>query len=239
MIHANVYISDEKKIRTTAAIGSLIVHIIIAIIVSLTIIWQPKPQPLIELDWGGSSGAPNQSIIQSEADPNRGKESAPTGGAREQSKLDVPEVKSPSTDVIAPAKKEKIKSATGTRREKVASEGTSPTRHRRAKEGVAGGAGKSTGYSIEWAGVGSRRLLSGKIPRYPEGTDKEMPVSIQFSVLPDGSVTGIIPLIKSDELLEHEAISALQTWRFDPLPPQFEQKQQTGKIIFNFILKKE
>jgi len=61
-------------------------------------------------------------------------------------------------------------------------------------------------------------------------------VRLQFSVLPDGSVTGIIPLVRSDEILEREGISALRTWRFDPLPPQFEQKAQVGKITFIFKL---
>ncbi len=238
MINTSVY-TEDKKNRTIAAVGSLILHIIIAIIVSFTLVWQPKYQPLIELDWGGSSGAPNQSITQSEVEPNRSKESAETNGAAERSKIDVPEAKSPSGDVIAPTVKEKTKNTVGTKKEKVATEGKTPSRYRRAKEGIAGGAGKSTGYSIEWAGAGSRRLLSGKIPQYPDGTDKEMPVTLQFSVLPDGSVTGIIPLLRSDELLEREAISALQTWRFDPLPPQFEQKPQIGKITFNFVLKKE
>ncbi len=238
MINTSAY-SDEKKIHVTAAASSLILHIIIAIIVSLTIIWQPKPLELIELDWAGSSGAPNQSIAQSETDPNRSKESARAGGAAERSKIDIPEAKNPSDEVIPSAKKEKTKSSVGSRKERVSSEGSSTTRHRRAKEGLAGGAGKSTGYSIEWAGTGSRRLLSGRIPRYPDGTDKELPVILQFSVLPDGSVTGIIPAYRSDELLEREAISALQTWRFDPLPPQFEQKSQTGKITFKFVLKKE
>jgi TonB family protein len=63
-----------------------------------------------------------------------------------------------------------------------------------------------------------------------------MAVYLQFSVLPDGSVTSVIPLRKSDELLEREAVAALRTWRFEPLPEQIEQKTQTGKITFNFKL---
>jgi TonB family protein len=229
----------EKKIRTTAAVSSILIHIIIAVIVSFTIVWQPKAPVLIELDWGGSSGAPNQSISQSESDPNRSRESAQSGGAAEESKIDVPALKNPSSEVIPSTVKEKPKTTAGKTKAKAKSEGSTVARRRRAKEGIAGGAGKSTGYSIEWAGSGSRRLLSGRIPRYPEGTDKELPVTLQFAVLPDGSVTGIIPLFRSDELLEREAIQALQTWRFDPLPPQFEQKSQTGKIIFKFVLQKE
>ncbi|MBI4810705.1 MAG: TonB family protein [Ignavibacteriales bacterium] len=238
MIDTTAY-TDEKRIRATAAASSLFLHIIIAIIVSLTIIWQPKQLEPIELDWAGSSGAPNQSITQSENEPNRALESAQSRGAAEKSKIDIPEVKSPSEEIIPSAKKEKPKTTAGRNRERTKSEGSTTTRHRRAKDGLAGGAGKSTGYSIEWSGAGSRRLLSGRIPRYPEGTNKELPVTLQFSVLPDGSVTGIIPLYRSDELLEREAISALQTWRFDPLPPQFEQKSQNGKITFKFVLQKE
>lgn len=229
----------EKRIRTTAAVASAIIHIIIAVIISLTIVTKPKPPVLIELDWGGSSGAPNQSISQTESDPNKSLESAQSGGSAEQSKIEVPALKNPSTDVIPSTVKEKPKTTAGKTKEKVKSEGSAIKSRRRASQGVAGGAGKSTGYSIEWAGSGSRRLLSGRIPRYPEGTDKELPVTLQFSVLPDGSVTGIIPLYRSDELLEREAIQALQTWRFDPLPPQFEQKSQTGKITFKFVLQKE
>lgn len=102
--------------------------------------------------------------------------------------------------------------------------------------GTGGGIGKSSGSSIDWGGTGERRLLSGSIPQYPEGTNKEMSVYLQFTVLPDGSVSSIIPLRKSDELLERASINALRTWRFDPLPPQVEQKGQIGKITFNFKL---
>ncbi|HLF13882.1 MAG TPA: energy transducer TonB, partial [Bacteroidota bacterium] len=59
---------------------------------------------------------------------------------------------------------------------------------------------------------------------------------LQFTVLPDGSVSGVIPVMKSDMLLEREAIAALKTWRFDPLPPRFEQKIQQANITFIFKL---
>ena len=123
--------------------------------------------------------------------------------------------------------------------------GASPTRRKRGVGkgsdggtggGKGGGIGKGSGYSIDWGGTNSRKLLSGRLPHYPEGTDKEMAVSLQFSVMPDGSVINIIPLQRADEILEREAIAALQSWRFDPLPAQFEQRMQTGKIIFNFKL---
>jgi TonB family protein len=102
--------------------------------------------------------------------------------------------------------------------------------------GSGGGIGKGQGYSIDWGGTGSRRLLSGRLPKYPEGTDKQMAVTLRFSVLPDGTVDAIIPVRKTDEHLESAAMAALKTWRFDPLPSQTDQKTQTGKVTFQFKL---
>ncbi len=112
--------------------------------------------------------------------------------------------------------------------------GTGPGSGGGAGGGSGGGIGKSTGFSIDWGGQGGRRLLSGLLPKYPEGTDKEMPVTLQFTVLPDGTVEGIIPLRKSDQLLENAAVKALRTWRFDPLPQEMGPRNQSGKVIFNF-----
>jgi TonB family protein len=61
-----------------------------------------------------------------------------------------------------------------------------------------------------------------------------MVVVLKFSVLPDGSVNTIIPTKRTDELLEHAAITALQTWRFDPLPSGADSKSQVGVAKFNF-----
>jgi TonB family protein len=114
--------------------------------------------------------------------------------------------------------------------------GTGPGSGGGAGGGSGGGIGKGQGYSIDWGGTGSRRLLSGRLPKYPEGTDKQMAVTLRFSVLPDGSVDAILPVRKTDEHLESAAIAALKTWRFDPLPAQSDQKAQTGKVTFQFKL---
>ena len=103
--------------------------------------------------------------------------------------------------------------------------------------GSGGGIGARAGYSIDWGGTGGRRLLSGRIPQYPNGTDKEMAVILEFSVLPDGSVVKIIPTRKTDELLERAAVEALRTWRFEPLPTQLTQNMQMGEATFSFTFK--
>lgn len=228
----------EKRNRTIALAVSLVVHAVLMIVLSFVLVLTPKPPQLIELDWGMSSGAPNNSISRTEADPAKDSESAPAAAAKTDSKLDLPTMKNPSAESVAPTKKVAKATSTGTSRKKTAGSTASNTKSRRrgAVAGPAGGSGKSTGYSIDWAGSGTRRLISGRVPTYPDGTNKELPVTLQFTVLPDGTVSGVIPVMKSDVLLEREAISALRTWRFDPLPPQFSQTVQQAKITFNFII---
>lgn len=231
---SSIYIvnTDENKTRMYSVLTSVVVHILVALLLWFLIVLKPKEPVLVELDWGASSGAPNQTIAEAE-DVNKATEQAQPQGGIAQSKVDLPATKSSSEETVPSTKKTTPKTTVGKKSESRTGEETKAISRKRAKPG---GAGISTGYSIEWSGVGSRRLLSGRVPQYPDGTDKEMPVLLQFTVLPDGSVSSIIPLRKSNELLEREAISALRTWRFDPLPVQFEQIPQAGKITFQFKL---
>jgi TonB family protein len=102
--------------------------------------------------------------------------------------------------------------------------------------GSGGGIGAGQGFSIDWGGTGSRRLLSGRLPKYPEDSDQSMIVTLEFTVMPDGSVSKIVPVSRSDKALEREAVAALIQWRFDPLPELMGEKFQTGRISFNFKL---
>jgi TonB family protein len=112
--------------------------------------------------------------------------------------------------------------------------GTGPGSGGGAGGGSGGGIGGGIGSSIDWGNGIGRRLLSGKIPVYPEGLNIEMLAIFQFTVLPDGSVGSIIPLQKTNEQFEHSAMVALRTWRFDPLPSTVDQRNQTGRVPFNF-----
>lgn len=228
--------APERRTRTISLAASLAFHLLLLILLSFLVALEPRRPEIIELDWGASSGAPNQNITQTETDPNRHQESAPAAAAKTESKLELPAMKNPSQEAIPPTKKKAKSTSAGTAKTAGATAERTTPRRRRSEAGPAGGSGKSTGYSIDWAGSGTRRLISGRVPQYPDGTNKELPVLLQFTVLPDGSVSGVIPVMKSDMLLEREAIAALRTWRFDPLPPQFEQKPQQAKITFIFKL---
>lgn len=93
------------------------------------------------------------------------------------------------------------------------------------------------GFQIDFGGQGKRKIYSYPLPQYPEGVSKEIDVKLRFTILPDGTVGRIIPLIKADTRLETAAINSLRQWRFEPLPESQKQAQQTAVIIFPFRLR--
>lgn len=94
----------------------------------------------------------------------------------------------------------------------------------------------SSGYSFDWGGRGTRKILRWEKPKFPPGVQKEIDIKIKFIILPDGSVVSPIPLIKADTQLEDAAIQALKTWRFEPLRPNQIQFEQTVIITIPYRL---
>ncbi len=94
----------------------------------------------------------------------------------------------------------------------------------------------SSGYSFDWGGRGTRKILRWEKPKFPPGVQKEIDIKIKFTILPDGSVASPIPLIKADTQLEDAAIQALKTWKFEPLRPNQIQFEQTVIITIPYRL---
>lgn len=92
-------------------------------------------------------------------------------------------------------------------------------------------------FEIDFGGKGMRKIYSYSLPPYPKGVSKEIDVKLKFSILPDGTVGKILPLIKADARLELVAINSLRQWRFEPLPESKKGIQQFAVIIFPFRLK--
>src|SRR4030042_7075631 len=90
------------------------------------------------------------------------------------------------------------------------------------RENTGSGEG-SFGFEIDFGGKGKRRIYSYILPEYPSGVSKEIDVKLRFSILPDGTVGKIFPLIKADTKLEMAAINSLRQWRFEPLPSNSRQ----------------
>jgi len=83
----------------------------------------------------------------------------------------------------------------------------------------------------------SRKVLSKVIPNYPEGLGRQEVIKIRFTVLPDGLVGEVIPLIKGTPQLERISLEAFKQWRFNPLPENEPPKIVTGEITFRYLLK--
>ena len=93
------------------------------------------------------------------------------------------------------------------------------------------------GFEISFGGEGTRKIYSYNLPEYPRGVSKEIDVKLRFTILPDGTVGRIIPLMKADTQLENAAINSLRKWRFEPLPRTQEQLEQTAIITFPYRLR--
>lgn len=104
--------------------------------------------------------------------------------------------------------------------------------------GVRGsGRGKGDGFGdIDWGGGGNRTVLNKVLPNFPKNVKSSSQIVLQFKVLPDGTVTSIIPLQKADPELEEAAILALKKWKFNPLP-NGNNDIMVGKIPLTFILR--
>ena len=239
----------DGSIRAFAIANSIVIHLIVVLVFFCFQYFSPKAEPVKTPDdlggmGGGGGGETKELTIEfglSQGSEDPLEES--TTNTKELHLLHIEILSDHPPEVATPViKKDPVKTA-----KKVVRRGNTPLaapvrRVRGVGPGTGGGAGGGSGggigagkgYSIDWGGTGSRRLLSGKIPSYPKDSDKEMLVVLRFSVLPDGSVSEIHPMSRSDQSLERAAIAALLQWRFEALPPQYGELIQKGSIKFNF-----
>lgn len=92
------------------------------------------------------------------------------------------------------------------------------------------------GFEIDFGDRGKRKIYSYTLPPYPKDISKEIDVKLRFTILPDGSVGKIFPLIKGDARLESAATNSLRQWKFEPLEKSQKQVEQTAVITFPFRL---
>jgi TonB family protein len=67
--------------------------------------------------------------------------------------------------------------------------------------------------------------------------ESETEIELRFWILPNGTVSRVIPMKKSDPRLEALAINYLRNWRFNPLPTDAEPVEQWGVIPFKFVIR--
>ncbi len=92
--------------------------------------------------------------------------------------------------------------------------------------------------AFEIEGKAAERIILEKVlPEYPEGYAREGTVKIRFTILPNGRVGEVIPILKTDAVLEQNAMAVLAKWRFNPLPREAPQDTVVGIITFRYKLK--
>ena len=227
-----------QSIKNYPLLLSFIIHIVIFLfflVIKINAYYPPKD--FVEVTFGltGQSGSPG--ILGADINKSRkntkGKTTKKNNTIKQkQKKIDLPKSKTqskintkksninrPTSGVIIKEKPQKAKTL---------------KKGNRGKKDI----GKNNwGYDIEWGGRGQRRIYSFSLPEYPAGVNKEIDIRLRFSILPDGTVGNIFPLIKADTRLEDAAIKSLRQWRFEPLPQEQSKAVQTAVIIFPYRLK--
>ena len=102
--------------------------------------------------------------------------------------------------------------------------------------GTTNAAGGGSGFSLEWLQGGTRKKISGELPKYPVGAKLEAELTFYATVDPDGTIKAILPAQKADMRLERSVIDALREWKFEALGSSFPQIEQTCLLRFIFQL---
>ena len=229
---------SSKKSSGISYTISLAFHaIVLLLFLLINLSFDYVPSEYIELSFGisdqtGSSGAQGNKI-------NIIKET-PKPSELEQSKEKNPEVKevdlpvalnTEDENVIKPANNEK---EFAEERNEINTE-TVVSNSKSSEEGNSSVEG-NFGFDIDWGGKGTRKIYSFILPQYPEGVKKEVNIKLRFTILPDGTVGTIVPVMKADTRLENAAINSLRQWRFEALSSNQRQAEQTAVIVFPYRL---
>lgn len=231
---------NYKSIKKISISASVIFHALLLVIFFFYNFTVNYPSTeYVELSFGtsgkpGSSGNIGNQVNQVEELSKKKAEKESKDKSQIVKEVKLPEAKNTQDEnIIKPADKNK-KTA-----EKSSEESKIKTNSKVTAEGKgnkAKGSG-SFGYDIDWGGQGQRKIYSFTLPEYPAGVDKEIDIRLRFTILPDGTVGNIFPLIKADTRLENAAINSLRQWRFEGLNPSQKQVEQVAVIVFPYRLK--
>lgn len=223
----------NKNPRNISYIISFIIHTIIIIVfafINLSVGLEEDDYVTIGFGSGmnaGSVGPLGQDIETQQSQPKQ-----EITKKDEQQKVELPKAKnSDEENLITKTDKKNQKDLNPEKIKPLNSNQQKARGTEDAGEGVGG-----FGFELDFGGKGIRKIYSYTLPEYPEGVSKEIDVKLKFTILPDGTVGKIFPLIKADARLEMAAINSLRQWRFEPLPPNAKQVEQTAIITFPYRL---
>ncbi|GEM_PF-1346652 len=90
---------------------------------------------------------------------------------------------------------------------------------------------------ISWSGGAGRARITGRLPSYPQSEQREATVTARFTVSPEGTVSNILIVRKATPGFEQAVLSALRTWKFNPLRDAGAAAEQTATAVFSFKLR--
>lgn len=226
----------EDRVRNKSFVYSVILHIILIILfafINFSAVTEQDDYVTIGFGGGlsmGSAGPIGQDI---KTERNQPKQEKLQQKNEEQKKIELPKTQNPDKEnLITEADKNKEKTNVNAEKVKPINQDDSQAK---GTEQFGEGEG-GFGFEIDFGGKGMRKIYSYSLPDYPEGVSKEIDVRLRFTIMPDGTVGKIFPLIKADARLELAAINSLRQWRFEPLPPNAKQIDQTVIITFPYRL---
>ncbi len=123
-------------------------------------------------------------------------------------------------------------------------ETTKPSGSNQGDASTTGNAGQPTNkefddrYSFTWGeggGGGARKPLYYPDPVYD--TQEEGIITLTLTIRPDGTVSKVVPDPTTKMTLRRNAMNAIRTWKFSPLPANVPQEDQVVKMDVTFILK--
>ena len=227
-----------QSIKNYPLLLSIIIHVIIFLIfllIKINAYYPPKDFVDVTFGLAGQSGSPGilGTDIKKSKKNKKGKTTKKKQTVKQkEKKIELPRSKTPNKIKIIRSDKNNPKSGV------VLKEKTKKTKSiKKGNKGKKNIGKNNFGYDIEWGGRGQRRIYSFSLPEYPAGVNKEIDIRLRFTILPDGTVGSIFPLIKADTRLEDAAIKSLRQWRFEPLPLDQRKVVQTAVIIFPYRLK--
>jgi len=188
----------------------------------------PEPEPEIEPDEPEPQPRP-------EPEPQE-LEPRPQPQIEDTSPVDLPDqLQTPELDQIPDAETDDAGAEQQTEEEVVAS-GTAqgdPEGSTGEEEGTEGqGEEEEASAPFDIEGL-DRTMVYNELPDYQSG-QRNVTIRVQITVDPRGNVVRVFPLMRGDPDLERAVTSALQRWRFDRLPANAPQENQSGVVTFRY-----
>lgn len=228
---------------------SIGVHAIVLAIFAMVTGLRPQPQPLgfVEVQFGEfAEGRPVQArpepteeaaseATEPETEPEEPQDEPPAQEETQPVKLPEQEEQVQDPERVSPQAEEAIppepqpEEQQGPQQE--ANTSTAESGAESGNDGNGSTEERSAPYNIEGL---DRDPVYAPLPQYAEKVDAT--IRVRVVVNPRGQIVQRVPLLKGNPTLESAVMDALQRWRFNALPANAPQENQTGTITFRFRL---